>query len=176
MSTTLFSSALEVRIDIPDFTFAVSNLSLEEKGAYICLLLAGNQRRGMPDDDAVLGKCCGITSDAFRILFRAKLETLFYIADSLWFARNLVQIPDDPPEMQYHRPAPPSNWDNLRTFVFRRDGYACVYCGDRNSPLECDHIVPLQRGGSYRLSNLATACVTCNRAKGARLLPDWKRS
>lgn len=56
----------------------------------------------------------------------------------------------------------------LRFEVFRRDGYACVYCG-RRAPsviLEADHKVPRCRGGPDTLENLAAACWDCNRGKG----------
>lgn len=40
-----------------------------------------------------------------------------------------------------------------------------------------DHVVPVTRGGTDELSNLATACWTCNEMKGNRLLseiPRWE--
>lgn len=67
-----------------------------------------------------------------------------------------------------------------RADIFRRDGYACVYCGvlgkDRKSPddgrsfLQVDHIVPLSKGGPTTAANVATACAPCNKAKGKSLL------
>lgn len=51
--------------------------------------------------------------------------------------------------------------------VFKRDGFICQYCG--NTPpkvvLEADHIVPVSKGGTNDMTNLATACFTCNRGK-----------
>lgn len=58
--------------------------------------------------------------------------------------------------------------------VFKRDRFTCSYCG-RTPPevlLECDHIVPRAAGGSDDMSNLTTACATCNSGKAARLLED----
>ncbi len=44
----------------------------------------------------------------------------------------------------------------------------CTYCGapeTTDSPLTIDHIVPLARGGTNRVENLAVACRRCNLAK-----------
>lgn len=67
-----------------------------------------------------------------------------------------------------------SKWYSLREEVFKRDGRMCVYCGSADS-LECDHITPVSRGGTHDVSNLATACFTCNRSKGSKRLEDWVR-
>lgn len=70
----------------------------------------------------------------------------------------------------------PTLWRPLRVEVFRRDGFRCAYCGATPPALlECDHIVPLSRGGSNDLDNLTTACRACNRAKGARRLQEWRQ-
>jgi 5-methylcytosine-specific restriction endonuclease McrA len=63
----------------------------------------------------------------------------------------------------------------VRQAIYRRDGYACRYCGRRRSHtvrLELDHFFPVARGGTDDPANLVTACFDCNRAKGARLLLD----
>ena len=53
-------------------------------------------------------------------------------------------------------------WARLRRSVFRRDRGRCVNCG-RVSRMECDHIMPLDRGGAeYDLDNLQTLCRTCH--------------
>ena len=49
-------------------------------------------------------------------------------------------------------------WRATRRRVFERDGWRCVQCG-RAAPLECDHIVPLEKGGApWDLDNLQTLC------------------
>ena len=60
----------------------------------------------------------------------------------------------------------------LRFEVFKRDGFACQYCGATPPAvvLECDHIEPVTAGGSDDEGNLVTACFDCNRGKAARLL------
>jgi hypothetical protein len=57
-----------------------------------------------------------------------------------------------------------------RTTIYRRDGYACVDCGqDDVRLLVIDHRVPVALGGSNDPENLRTLCRPCNAAKGADL-------
>jgi 5-methylcytosine-specific restriction endonuclease McrA len=56
--------------------------------------------------------------------------------------------------------------------IFRRDGFACQYCGARSHRLTIDHVVPRHRGGDHSWSNLVTACAACNLRKGGRTLPE----
>ena len=63
----------------------------------------------------------------------------------------------------------------VRQAIYRRDGFACRYCGRGRSQtirLELDHFVPVARGGTDDPANLVTACFDCNRAKGARVLVE----
>lgn len=68
----------------------------------------------------------------------------------------------------------PSLWIEMRRTVFTRDDFTCQYCGKRGVRLECDHVTPLSRGGSNELSNLATACFSCNRSKRDKTVEEWK--
>lgn len=55
----------------------------------------------------------------------------------------------------------------IRFEVFKRDGFACAYCG-RTPPivtLEIDHIEPKAKGGKDHIDNLIVACFDCNRGK-----------
>lgn len=62
--------------------------------------------------------------------------------------------------------------------VFKRDGFKCQYCGSTPPAvlLEVDHIVPVAGGGGRGMDNLATACVDCNRGKGAKPLTSVPQS
>lgn len=55
-------------------------------------------------------------------------------------------------------------------YLFRRDNYLCLYCGNAfpASQLTRDHILPRSRGGRDNWTNVATACSRCNHAKGAQ--------
>lgn len=64
-------------------------------------------------------------------------------------------------------------WEEIRKLVFVRDDYTCTYCGSRGVRLECDHVVPISRGGKTELSNLVTACLSCNRSKGRKSVGEW---
>lgn len=52
----------------------------------------------------------------------------------------------------------------------------CAYCSSWISPrlVEIDHVIPLSRGGTHDVSNLAVACKPCNRSKSNKLLHEWK--
>ena len=66
-------------------------------------------------------------------------------------------------------------WRRIRERIFARDDYTCQYCFARGVRLECDHIIPVSRGGGHEDSNLATACFGCNRSKHAKLPGEWGR-
>ncbi len=57
----------------------------------------------------------------------------------------------------------------LRFDVFKRDEFACVYCGAHppDALLEVDHVHPVADGGTNEIDNLVTACFGCNRGKAA---------
>lgn len=63
-------------------------------------------------------------------------------------------------------------YNELRQAVFERDNYTCQYCGHsgNEADLEVDHIIPICKGGNNDMRNLCTACKTCNRKKGAKIL------
>lgn len=56
----------------------------------------------------------------------------------------------------------------VRIRVMKRDRFRCTYCGRPGTDveLEVDHIVPASKGGSNHMSNLTTACRSCNQGKG----------
>ena len=59
--------------------------------------------------------------------------------------------------------------------LFRRDGYICLYCGEKFRQLDLtrDHIIPMSRGGSDSWENVVTACYRCNNQKGNRTPEEW---
>lgn len=64
-------------------------------------------------------------------------------------------------------------WSIIRARIFERDNYTCQYCGAHGVKLECDHVMPVSRGGSNSDTNLLTACLKCNRSKRAKTLEEW---
>ncbi len=60
----------------------------------------------------------------------------------------------------------------IRFEVFKRDSFACQYCG-RKAPdvlLDIDHIEPVAKGGTNDLLNLIAACRDCNSGKSDKRL------
>lgn len=52
---------------------------------------------------------------------------------------------------------------NIREFIFRRDK-VCLCCGT-DKKLSLDHIIPVNKGGENKISNLQTLCSSCNSRK-----------
>ena len=53
-------------------------------------------------------------------------------------------------------------WELLRRRIFERDNWRCVECG-RAGRLECDHVIPLAKGGApYDRNNLQSLCRNCH--------------
>jgi hypothetical protein len=60
--------------------------------------------------------------------------------------------------------------------VYKRDGYACRYCGKDGIPLTVDHVVLWEEGGPSIPGNLVTSCQKCNRTRGDTPYPEWIES
>jgi hypothetical protein len=56
--------------------------------------------------------------------------------------------------------------DEVKVFVWNRDGGRCVTCSAKDR-LEFDHVIPLALGGANTARNLQLLCEACNRGKGA---------
>lgn len=71
-------------------------------------------------------------------------------------------LPGTPPTSNYI-PA------KVRAAVYKRDQYACFYCGrtrEDGAILTLDHFIARALGGTNEESNLFTACKSCNSRKG----------
>ena len=67
-------------------------------------------------------------------------------------------------------------WRRFRLQVFERDGWRCRSCG-RAGRLECDHIVPLSRGGApFDLGNAQALCRGCHVTKSRGERPPKRES
>ena len=63
----------------------------------------------------------------------------------------------------------PSDWNNRRKKVYKKDNYTCQNCGSVGGPkgnteLHAHHVVPKSSGGTHKISNLTTLCKDCHRA------------
>lgn len=66
-----------------------------------------------------------------------------------------------------------NSWSRLRKIVRHRAKSICAYCGKKDPDGHVDHIVPIARGGTDELSNLAWACSSCNVRKGAKTAEEF---
>jgi hypothetical protein len=62
--------------------------------------------------------------------------------------------------------------DDVKQFVFARDGGRCRQCSATND-LQFDHIIPVALGGGSTADNLQLLCGPCNRRKGAGLTSGY---
>lgn len=154
----------------------IRSLTPEQRWVFCCLLIYANERgrRGIIrcHSDHVLAI---EVADGDMDLLNETIKNLV----ELRFARVLNDT--DPRKIQvvyskegFQRP-PVAEWQVLRSTVFERDGYTCVYCGARDVELHCDHVMPASRGGEHSLDNLVTACAKCNRSKHDRTPEEWLR-
>ncbi|MGM0984102.1 MAG: RNA-guided endonuclease IscB [Pseudomonadota bacterium] len=63
----------------------------------------------------------------------------------------------------------------VREYLLAKWGRECAYCGDKDTPLEVEHVLPRSRGGSNCISNLTLSCHTCNQAKDNNSLDAFFR-
>lgn len=59
---------------------------------------------------------------------------------------------------------------------FRRDGFACCYCGATDRPLTVDHLVTWEEGGPSTEANMVAADSVCNRTRGRLGYKEWLES
>lgn len=57
-----------------------------------------------------------------------------------------------------------------RRNIFKRDHYACQYCGVQpgSEELSIDHVLPRSQGGESCWTNCVLACLSCNKRKADR--------
>jgi len=63
----------------------------------------------------------------------------------------------------------------IREYLLETWGRQCVYCRQKDIPLQIDHILPKSRGGSNRIDNLTLACSDCNLKKGNLLVEVFSK-
>lgn len=59
--------------------------------------------------------------------------------------------------------------DDIKQFVWTRDGGRCRQCGS-NVELQFDHVIPVAYGGGSTAENLQILCGPCNRRKGTSVI------
>ena len=64
--------------------------------------------------------------------------------------------------------------EGIKWKVYKRDDYACQYCGATGVPMTVDHYLAQALGGITTLDNLRTACRKCNKLKANMTIDQWK--
>ena len=61
----------------------------------------------------------------------------------------------------------------VREYLLEKWGRRCAYCKKTGVPLEVEHIIPVVRRGSDRVSNLTMSCHDCNQKKGSKTAAEF---
>lgn len=66
--------------------------------------------------------------------------------------------------------------DKKAQILLKRDGAYCYLCGEIQIPwrMVVEHKIPLSRGGTNDISNLAMACKDCDTAKGSMTEEEYR--
>ena len=62
-------------------------------------------------------------------------------------------------------------FSKVATEILRRDGYACVYCGNIANVI--DHVIPFSKGGKTIKANGVACCSKCNHKKKGSLIEEF---
>lgn len=163
---------------VSDYLAETSDLTAEEHGAYLLLLMAYWQRGGpLPDDPERLAVIARVPTGRWQSV--DYVRRFFLVDKGEWVhlraERELEKIRKR--DIADGLRMPPVEWAALRIEIFARDDYTCRYCGEKGGRLECDHVIPVSRGGNHSDDNLVTACMQCNRAKRDKIvsIDEWTR-
>ncbi|WP_345820465.1 DUF1376 domain-containing protein [Methylobacterium fujisawaense] len=141
-----------------------THFSAREIGAYLLLLIEAwrSPNCRLPDEDAKLADWARLGPRAW-ITAKPTVMSFWALSDGFWS-----------PSRQHFGAVPRAAIaPSIRARILAVG--ACAYCGDAAGPFEVDHVVPLARGGPNIESNLACACVACNRSKRDHMLAEWVR-
>ncbi len=158
-------------INVPEYACLTMAFSAANHGSLMFLTAAALEGGSLPDDDRVLAEIARCESTKW-LADRRLYERFFDVSDGRWtHRRSYLRRATFAAE---HGRLGFRQWRAIRARIFERDGFACVYCGAKAERLECDHVVPLSRGGSNDDANLATACKPCNGSKWAKTPSEWR--
>jgi hypothetical protein len=153
---------------IGDYLSLTMDMTTEEHGALLLLIMAFHQTGSLPADERSLAAVARVTIRKWRSRVGGQVMRFFPISGSAvacplierwryWTFGRLSQ----------------TEWNKIRKAIIDRDGTACSYCGADTGNPTVDHIIALARGGTNDFSNLTVACKSCNSSKGAKSLEVW---
>lgn len=144
------------------FIADTTHLNAEQTGALALLMMAAwkKPKRQLPDVDADLARIARLSLHRWMSRKAAILEG-WRLIEGHWRINPGFIVSGRPPIPAAIR---------ARILAVGR----CTYCGTDQGPFEVDHVYPHARGGSSEENNLACACMSCNRAKGALTTDEWQ--
>jgi hypothetical protein len=126
---------------------------------------------GVKMDDEFYSKFCKFKVDKERLSLI--INDLANVAEIFSLHGDVLTLFGEIPIVKEGRRKDLFFWLNVRKNIFKRDNYKCTYCGVYAEKLECDHIIPVSKGGSNDMDNLTTACRTCNRQKKDKSVAEF---
>lgn len=166
---------------ISDLLAMTTRLTTEQVGGLYLLMMDYWKNGAIPNDVKIIGAITGLSSSKVKAFIKTITNIgIFSIENDELFSAYLddkkiiaIKLKPFKTATDYNRLAW-SQWKLIRQEIFNRDNFTCSYCGATDTKLECDHIHPISKGGTNDLSNLVTACESCNRSKGSKTLEEWK--
>lgn len=111
---------------------------------------------------------------AIKLIVNSKVEILsFWTGMKISYVNGFMDYPSTI-KMKYNVRFSQSKLNFSKRLILRRDRYTCGYCEAKYniSNLTIDHILPKSLGGKNSFTNCITACIPCNRRKGAKTLQE----
>lgn len=115
---------------------------------------------------------------AVNLLLAEKVQAVEGVASRLRSVNRVVEVPSVV-RLTYYVNVPRIGVTWSRRAVLERDGWECIYCGDKpgvkhngrylsKQDFTIDHLIPKSRGGGNTWGNTACACSPCNNRKADR--------
>lgn len=153
--------------NIVDYRRDTAHLSLLEHGVYRQLIdMYYLSESPIPKETQQVFRRLSARTQEEQIAVEIILNEFFLLTDDGWTHKRC----DSEIDKSKRRPSI-NEWKVIRVRILERDGYKCHYCGSIGGKMECDHYIPVSRGGSSEDSNLVASCKACNRSK-SNLMPE----
>ena len=169
IGTTSKPSQVDERLNSLMFAFDLAAYDVHEISQIIPSLA---KQQGITIDseaaDLLAEYCNGCPGEASVLLKKAHEYAVAYAAGHITPAivRDALAVfgPKSSSPSRERQPIP----NDVRVFVWQRDGGRCVKCGSQEN-LEYDHIIPVSKGGSNTARNIQLLCEKCNRSKSVNI-------